>query len=109
MFRNFPNINVDTRNVPVKYENICGTKFSRYLFSARSVWYSYCVIQLGVLVTQNALIAPIYKQLSVSCSSFGSANATRYSTVLLFFYAVDFIFMLFCVSPFNFSVEILVI
>ena len=34
---------------------------------------------LGVSVTQYALIAFIYKLLSVSCSSFGSANATRYS------------------------------
>ena len=42
------------------------------------------VIQLGVLVTQYALIALIYKLLSVICSSFGYANATRYSTVLLF-------------------------
>ena len=44
---------------------------------------AYCIIQLGVSVTQYALIAFIYKLLSVSYSSFGSANATRYSTVLL--------------------------
>ena len=60
--------------------------------------YSYCVIQLGVSVTQYALIACIYKLLSVSCSSFGSANATRYSTVLLFL-CCGFYFQLFCVSP----------
>ena len=71
----------------------------RYLFSARSVWYSYCVIQLGVLVTQKALIAPIYKQLSVSFSSFGSANATRYSTVLLFLCCGFYFHVVLC-SPF---------
>ena len=71
-------------------------------------WYSYFVIQLGVLVTENALIAPIYKQLSVSCSSFGSANATRYSTVLLFFMLWILFSCCFVFPPF-FSVEILVI
>ena len=75
--------------------NLADVCFLRVLY-----WYFYCVIQSGVLVTQYALIAFIYKLLSVGSSSFGSANATRYSTVLLFFYVVDFIFMLFCVSPF---------
>ena len=69
------------------------------MFSARSVWYSYCVIQLGVLVAQKALIAPIYKKLSVSCSSFGSANATRYSTVLLFLCCGFYFHVVLC-SPF---------
>ena len=48
--------------------------FSRYFFLHVLYLYSYCVIQLGVSVTQYALIACIYKLLSVSCSSFGSAN-----------------------------------
>ena len=48
------------------------------------VLYLVFLLSLGVSVTQYALIAVIYKLLSVSYSSFGSANATRYSTVLLF-------------------------
>ena len=57
------------------------------MFSARSAFGIVIVLfKLGVSVTQYALIAFIYKLLSVSCSSFGSANATHYSTVLLFLF-----------------------
>ena len=72
-----------------------------------AVRISYCVIQLGVSVTQYALIAFIYKLLSVSCFSFGSANATPYSTVLLFLFCGFHFHVVLC-SPF-FSEEILVI
>ena len=89
----------------------CISKYLRHavqqIFVFCTFCISYCVIQLGVSVTQYALIAFIYKLLSVSCSSFGSANATRYSTVVLFLFCGFHFHVVLC-FPF-FSVEILAI
>ena len=71
-------------------------------------WYFYGFIQLGVSVTQYALIAFIYKLLSGTCSSFGSANTSSYSTILLFF-ILWILFSCCFVFPHFFVVEILVI
>ena len=99
-----------TQSIAIEYQNICGTKFSRYLFSARSEFGIFIVFFNEVFssyVIRVNCVSYISCCQSV-CSSFGSA--TPHATTLFFyFYVMDFIFMFFCMcSPF-FSAGILVI
>ena len=68
---------------PQKYQNICGTKFSRYLFSARSEFGIFIVFFNEVFSSYVIRVNCVsYMLLSVSMFFLRVCNATRYNTVL---------------------------
>ena len=75
----------DTSLVSRVYQNICGTKFSRYLFSARSEFGIFIVFFNEVFSSYVIRVNCVsYMLLSVSMFFLRVCNATRYNTVLLF-------------------------